>query len=71
MDLFGDARWQQFVELVDGVLGDAFADVSQVGFGVDSVELGGDDQAVDVGGAFAAGIGAGEEIVLAIMRRFS
>lgn len=46
------------------MLGDAFEDVSQVGLGVDAVELGGTDQAVDVGGTFAAGVGAGEEIIL-------
>ena len=38
---------------------------AQIGFGIEAVEFGRADQAVDRGGAFAAGIGAGEQVVLA------
>lgn len=39
--------------------------VAQVGFGVDVVQFRGTDQAVDCGGAFATGVGTGEQVVLA------
>lgn len=48
-----------------GCIADALDDLAQVGFRIPTVELGGADQAVDGGGAFTAGIGAGEQIVLA------
>jgi hypothetical protein len=38
--------------------------VAQVGFGVDSVERAGFDQAVDRGGSLSAGVGSGEQPVL-------
>ena len=47
------------------MVGDAAEDVAQIGLGVEAVELGGFDQGVDGGGAFAAGVGAGEQVVLA------
>lgn len=53
------------------MLGDAPEDVTQVGFRVEPVEFRGADQRVGVGCALAAGVGAGKEIVFAVMRRFS
>jgi hypothetical protein len=47
------------------VISDAGEYVSQVALGVESVELGAFDQRVDRGGAPAAGIGAGKQIILA------
>ncbi|KAF7963127.1 hypothetical protein AWV80_13380 [Cupriavidus sp. UYMU48A] len=32
--------WQQFADAIDGVVGDASNDVSQVGLGVETVQLG-------------------------------
>ena len=40
----------------------------QIGFGIAAVELGGLDQGVDCGSAFTAGVGAGEQVVLAAER---
>jgi hypothetical protein len=39
--------------------------LAQVRFGIDAVEFGCADEAVDRGGAFATGIGAREQVVLA------
>ena len=47
------------------MLGDALEHVAQIGFGIEAIELRGAEQRVDRRGAFAAGIGTGEEIVLA------
>ena len=47
------------------MIGDAGEHVGQPGLGIDVVELGGDDQAVEEGGALAAAIGAGEQPGLA------
>jgi hypothetical protein len=41
-----DIPWQQFLDAVDQVLGDAWTERSTVGFRVDSVQLGGSDQTV-------------------------
>jgi len=58
---------QQFVDAVDRVIGDAREHVAEVGFRIDAVQLGRADQAVDRGGAVAAGIGSSKQVVLAIM----
>ena len=47
------------------MVGDAFEDLPQVEFRVETVELGGSSERVDRGGAFSAVVGAGEEEVLA------
>ena len=47
------------------MIGDAGEDIAEVGFGIEAVELGGFDERVDRGGALAAGIGAGEQLILA------
>jgi hypothetical protein len=59
-----DVPGEQVADAVDGVVGDAGEHVAEVGFGIEAVELGGLDQGIEGGGAFAAGVGAGEEIVL-------
>ena len=61
----GEVPGQQFGDAVDRVIGDAREHVAQVGFGIEAVELGRADQAVDRGGALAAGIGAAKQVVLA------
>src|SRR5436190_13341742 len=49
-------------------IGDAGEHVGEVALRVAAVELGGLDQGVDRGGAAAAGIGAGEQVILAADR---
>ena len=51
-----------------GMVGDAGEHVGEPGLRIDVVELGGDDQAVDDGGALAAAVGAGEQPCLAAER---
>ena len=46
------------------MVGDAREHLAQVSFGIDVVELGGADQAVNCGGTFAAGVGACEQVAL-------
>jgi len=52
------------------VLGDAFEDVAQIRLGVDAVDLGGADQALDVGSTLSTGVVSGKQIALADMRSF-
>jgi hypothetical protein len=52
---------QQLVETLRWMLRDAGEDVGEPGLWIDIVELGGDDQAVEAGGALAAPIRAAEE----------
>jgi len=52
---------QEFVKLIDRVLGDAGEHVGQPGLRIDIVQFGGDDQAVDRRGALSAAIGTGEQ----------
>lgn len=56
---------QQFVDAVDRVLCDALEDMPQVGLRVDAVELDRADESVNRGGAAAAGVGAGKQVVAA------
>ena len=46
------------------MIGDAGQHVAEIGFGIETVEFSGADQAVDRGGAFATGIRTGEQVVL-------
>lgn len=62
--LLDDVPRQEFADLVDGMIGDAFEDVAKVSFRIELIELCGAEQAVDIGGAFAAIVGAGEQPVL-------
>jgi hypothetical protein len=47
------------------MVGDAPDHPAQIGFGIEAVELGGLNERVGRGGALAASVGAGEQIVLA------
>jgi hypothetical protein len=69
--LIGDDPWQQFVDAIDGVLGDASDDVAQVGLGIKAIQFGGTNQSVDCGPAFAAAVGAEVQIVLSAESKFA
>ena len=47
------------------MIGDTANHFAQVGFGIEAVELCGFDESTDCGGAFTAGVGSCEQIVLA------
>ena len=53
------------MDTVDWVIGDALQDMAKIEFGVEIVELGKAEQAVNGRRAFAAGIGSGKELILA------
>jgi len=53
----------EFLNAVDGMVGDGGQHIAEMG--IEIVEIGGADQAVDRGGALAAGIGACRQTVLA------
>ena len=55
---------QEFGDAMDGMLGDAADDLAQISFGVDAVELGRADQAVDRRRPLTARVRAGEQVVL-------
>lgn len=44
MKLIGDNPWQQLVDAIDGMLGDASDDVAQVGLGIKAIQFGGTNQ---------------------------
>jgi hypothetical protein len=46
------------------MVGDAADHLAQIGFGIEAVEPGGFDERVGCGGALAADVGSGEQIVL-------
>ena len=62
--LIGNDPWQQFIDAIDGMLGDASDEVAQVGLGIKAIQFGGSCQSVDCGPAFAAAVGAEVQIVL-------
>src|SRR5215831_11820505 len=62
---------QKLGDLIDRMVGDAGSDVAQVGLGVEPIHLCGLDESVHGGGPNAAGIGAGEQIVLAGQRNLA
>ena len=53
------------VDAIDRVIGDTANHFAQVGFGIEAVELSGFDERIDCGGAYTAGVGSCEQIVLA------
>jgi hypothetical protein len=59
--LGGQVPGQEFLDTVDWVIGDALQDMAKIEFGVEIVELGRAEQAVNGRRAFAAGIGSGKE----------
>lgn len=62
--LIGDDPWQQLVDAIDGMLGNASDDVAQVGLGIKTIQFGGANQSVDSGPAFAAAVGTEVKEVL-------
>lgn len=64
-DLVSHSPRQQLLDAIDRMLGDTLDHIAQVRLGIDAVELGRTDQAVDRGGTLAAGIGTGEQVILA------
>jgi hypothetical protein len=60
--------WQQVVDVVDGMVGNASDHVGQPRLGIEVVELGGLDERIHDRGPPSAGIGAGEEVVLSSER---
>ena len=61
----GQVPWQQFDDAVDGMIGDALDDATQVILGVEPVDLGGLGEAVDGSGTLASGVGTGKGPVAA------
>jgi hypothetical protein len=59
---------QELVDTVDRVVGDAGENVPEVGLRVEAVQGRGLDQGVEDRGSMTAGIGAGEQVVLAAQR---
>ena len=59
---------QQFVELVDGLVGHAGDHVAKIGEGVDVVAFGASDQAEEDRGGAAAGVASGEKPVMTANR---
>jgi len=56
--------WQELVDPIDWMIGDATDDIAEVCLGIEPVKAGGLDNGVHGGGAFSAGIGTGEQPVL-------
>lgn len=56
--------WQQFINPIDGMIGDASDDVGEPGFRVDVVEARGFNQRMHDRSATPAFVRTGEEIVL-------
>ena len=56
---------EQFLDAVDGMLGEAGEHLAEVLSGIEAVEFRAADQAIEDGGAFAALIRTGEEVILA------
>ena len=63
--MFGKLPWQQLVDTIDRVLGDALEHITKVAFWINAVELRCAEQRVDDRGSLAAGIRTGKKIVLA------
>ena len=59
---------QEFGNAPRWMIGDAGEQIGEIVLRVEAVELGAFDQRVDRGGAAAAGIGAGKQIILAANR---
>lgn len=69
----GCIPWEEFVDPINFVVGDAAEDVCQPGLGVNAIEFGGLDQGIGDGRRLAAAFGDVivdlEEAVVEIMRR--
>ncbi len=60
----GEIPGEEFLDAVDGVLGDPLEHATEIELRIQSVELGCSQQRVDGGGAVTAGIGSTEQEVL-------
>ncbi len=58
-----DVPGHQFGDAIDGVISNSGEDMAEIELRVKSVELGGSDERVEGGGAFAAPVRSSEEIV--------
>ena len=67
LECVGDVPWQQFFHTADRVIGNQGDDMPQIGFGIEAIELGRADQAIQAGSALPSGIRTGEEVVFAVM----
>ena len=67
----GDLPGEQFLDTINGVVGDAGEHVAQVAFRVEAVQFGSADRAVEAGGALSDRIGASEKAILPAMEVFS
>jgi hypothetical protein len=63
--------WQQLIDAIDGMLGDASDDVAKVGLGIKAIQFGSTDQGVDCGPAFAAVVGTEVQEVLSPESKFA
>ena len=61
----GDVPGQEFFDSVDWMLGDRCQDRAQVEGGIEAVQLGCSDKAIERCSALAAGISSHEEVILA------
>jgi len=52
--LRGDVPGEEIVGTIDGMLGDTFEDVAQIGVRVEVIEFGSSNEGVDRGSTFAA-----------------
>ena len=60
----GEIPGEEFLEAVDGVLGDPLEHATEIELRIKPIELGCPQQRVDGGGTVAAGIGTAEQKVL-------
>jgi hypothetical protein len=58
---------QQVRDAIDGMFRDARQEVPQVSFGIDTVQLGSADQAVERCGTLAAAVRSSEQVVLGVL----
>ena len=61
--VWGEIPGQESGHAIDGMLGDASDDLTQIGFGGEAVELGRADQTVDRRRPFAARVRTGRQII--------
>ena len=57
---------QQFVDAIDGMIGNLCQHLAQIAFGIYAVEFGRADQAINRRRPFAAHLRAGKQIILAV-----
>ena len=71
MEVVGEIPWKQFFDAVDWMFGDADQYLAEIGFRVQSIQLGGAHQRVNGGSAFAIRVRAAEKIILPFMQIFA